>query len=198
MTPTRNTDSRDGHDAGRRRACKLALAAPWIAGLGGLPAAASAHGPTPQRIDESIEIAAPPAAVWALVGSFADFARWNPTLASSSADKGNEQGSRRELKTRTGGTIAEELDDYDATALSMSYRSARDLDTQVMPTSSYSARLRVTPVGSGSKLEWQARCYRADTGNEPPKGKDDATAVAAMKAHIRPALEAAKQQLEKG
>lgn len=155
-----------------------------------------AHGPTPQRIDESIEIAAPPAAVWALVGDFAGFAAWNPALAGSTADKGNTPGSRRTLSMKSGGEVAEELDEHDAAQMSLSYRSARDLDSKVLPASSYSARLRVSPAGSGSKLEWRARAYRADTANEPPPGRDDEAVVKALRAYIQPALQAAKLKLE--
>jgi len=155
-----------------------------------------AHGPTPQKIDESIEIAAPPAAVWALVGDFARFAAWNPALANSSADKGNVAGSRRSLSLTRGGTLTEELDEYLDAERSMSYRSGRDLDPAVLAVGSYSVRLRVVAAGSGSRVEWRARAYRADTGNDPAAGRDDATAVKALQDFIRPALAQAKKKFE--
>ncbi len=178
-----------GIDRRRAIACIAALcAAP----------AARAHGPTPQKVDEQVEIAAPPAAVWALVGDFGAFAAWHPGLTSSSADKGNAVGSARRLVlAEGGGSVTEELDDYDAAQMSLSYRSGRDLDPKVLPVSSYSARLRVTPAGSGSLLEYRARAYRADTGNEPAAGRDDAAAVVGLRKLMRPALEAAKAKLEK-
>ncbi|MEF7613442.1 SRPBCC family protein [Aquincola sp. MAHUQ-54] len=160
--------------------------------------AAWAHGPTPQRIDEQIEVAAPPAKVWALVGDFAHFARWNPALAASEADKGNTPGSRRTLRFAQGGQAAEELDDYSAAEMSLSYRSGREVDPAVLPASSYSARLRVLPAGSGSRIEFRARAYRADTRNDPAKGQDDAAAVKALQEYIKPALARAKEALEKG
>lgn len=177
-----------------RRRAWLIGAVSCCAWLAASPAAA--HGPTPQKIDEQIEVAAPPARVWALVGDFAGFAGWNPRLARSSADKGNATGSRRVLTFASGGTISEELDEWSGEDMSLVYRSGRDIDPKVLAVGSYSARLRVVPAGSGSRIEWKARAYRADTGNEPAPGMDDAAAVKALQDYIRPALEAARQKLE--
>ena len=169
----------------------MALAA---AGLG--PTSSWAHGPTPQKIDESIEIAAQPAAVWALVGDFGAFARWNPHLKSCVADQGNAVGSKRQLALASGGEVSEELDEHQSAEMSYSYRSGRVIDPKVLAVGSYSARLRVVPAGSGSKLEWRARAYRADTGNEPAADMNDASAVKALRDLMLPALQAAKQKLE--
>ncbi|MFX5245262.1 SRPBCC family protein, partial [Acinetobacter baumannii] len=86
--------------------------------------------------------------------------KWNPAIKASSADRGNEAGSTRTLTLPTG-TVTEQLDDYDAAAMSMNYRSG-NADPAVLPVSSYSGRLTVKAEGSGSKLVWQARGYRAD------------------------------------
>jgi mxaD protein len=156
--------------------------------------AAHGHGPTPQKIDESVTIAAPPAAVWAVVGNFADLAGWNPAVTASSADRGNEAGSTRTL-TLPAGQVTEQLDDYDAAAMSMSYRSGTP-DPKVLPASSYSGRLTVKPDGSGSRLGWQVRGYRADTGNDPAAGMDDESAVKALRALMRPGLDAVRARIE--
>lgn len=180
--------------ATQRRRCLAVAAAgllmPWTP--------AHAHGPTPQRVDEQIEVMAPPAQVWALVGDFANFAQWNPGLSASQADKGNTPGSRRTLTLAKGGQVAEELDDHSAAEMSLSYRSAREVDPRALPASSYSARLRVLPAGQGSRIEFRARVYRADTRNDPAKGMDDAAAQQALQDYIRPALAKAKLMLEKG
>lgn len=179
-------------------AAGIALAFGPLAPAGPALAPADAHGPTPQRIDESISIAAPPAKVWALVSEFGDFAAWNPWLSASKADKGNTVGSVRTLtRAEGGGQLTEDLDDLNAGEMSLSYRSGRTIDPAVMPASSYSARIRVSAEGSGSKVEFRARAYRADTGNDPGKGKDDKAVVQAMKAYIGPALEALRAKAEK-
>ena len=41
------------------------------------PLAAEAHGPTRQKVTETVEIAAPPEKVWAVVGDFQDMS-WHP------------------------------------------------------------------------------------------------------------------------
>ncbi|NBR97752.1 MAG: hypothetical protein EBT54_00685 [Betaproteobacteria bacterium] len=43
-----------------------------------LPGLAFAHGPTRQKAVETIEIAAPPAQVWAMVKDWAGMAKWHP------------------------------------------------------------------------------------------------------------------------
>ena len=47
--------------------------------------AALAHGPTPQKIDQSITIQAPPDAVWKVVGDFGGIGRWHPDVAKAEA-----------------------------------------------------------------------------------------------------------------
>lgn len=157
---------------------------------------AAAHGPTPQRVEESIDIAAPPAAVWALVGDFGRFAPWHPLLTASSSDKGNSVGATRTLTLARGGMLTEDLDEYLPAEMLINYRSGRVIDPTVLAVGSYSARLRVSATAGGSRLEWRARAYRADTGNEPAASRDDAAAVTALQEFIRPALAAAKRQLE--
>ena len=50
-----------------------------VAALLGLPAAASAHGPTRLKVDESIDIHAAPGAVWAKIQNFNDMS-WHPAV----------------------------------------------------------------------------------------------------------------------
>ena len=175
----------------------LAVAGTVTAGTGALVTPAHAHGPTPQKIDESIVIAAPPAKVWAVIGDFANVQAWNPWASASVADKGNTAGSKRTVtRAEGGGEITEELDEIQPEQMVMSYRSGRTIDAAVLPASSYSVRIQVLPEGDGSKVEFRGRAYRADTGNEAPKGRDDKAVVTAMKAYIVPGLQKLKTSLE--
>ncbi len=70
----------------------LALAAALIA-FGVSPALA--HGPTRQKIVETVDIDRPVDKVWAIVKDFDALSKWHPAVASSVADKGNEIGSTR-------------------------------------------------------------------------------------------------------
>jgi hypothetical protein len=58
--------------------------------------AAWAHGPTRQKVRESIEINAPPAKVWAVIGNFQDMS-WLPPVSKTEGDKGNAIEATRKL-----------------------------------------------------------------------------------------------------
>jgi mxaD protein len=140
---------------------------------------ASAHGAAPKKIEEKIEIAASPAAVWAVIGDFTKIASWNPAVTSSVAASDPDQGKERVLTLRSGGKITDALTDYDAKTMTYSYRRVDD-DVKVFPVSFYSATITVTPKGTGSEVDWIGRFYRGDTSNEPPPGLDDPDAIKAM------------------
>lgn len=157
---------------------------------------AVAHGPTPQKVDETIAIAAPPAAVWAIVKDFDKFASWNPFLASSDGKPGNEAGSERKIVLKSGGELTESLDEYLPADMSYSYRLTKE-NVDAFPVSFYSATLQVKPgANGGSEVEWLGRFYRADTGNFPPPEKNDEAATAAMSKFFRTGLDALKQEAE--
>lgn len=69
------------------------------------PAPALAHGPTRQRVSQTVDIARSPDEVWAIVKDFDAIARWHPVIVSSPADKGNEVGSKRMLTLRAPGGL---------------------------------------------------------------------------------------------
>jgi len=56
---------------------------------------AGAHGPTPQKVEQSIAIAAPPEMVWAAVKNFDGLADWNPLVDTSKGSGGNAAGGER-------------------------------------------------------------------------------------------------------
>ncbi|MGA9599099.1 MAG: SRPBCC family protein, partial [Methylocystis sp.] len=69
-----------GVKASRRRSGFAAARAFVIAATLALaPSFAAAHGATPQKVVETIEISAPPEKVWAVVGDFADVS-WRPEI----------------------------------------------------------------------------------------------------------------------
>ena len=61
-----------------RRACVVAALSLLSAGL--LAGPAFAHGPSRQKVVEKIEIDAPAAKVWEIVGNFQDW-NWHPAIA---------------------------------------------------------------------------------------------------------------------
>lgn len=152
---------------------------------------ALAHGPTRQRVTQTVDIARSPAEVWALIENFDSIARWHPAIASSPATKGNEVGSVRALTLRAEGDpgFEEELTKYDAAGRSYAYRILA-VDPKVLPVNTYSATMEVreNPAG-GSTVEWRAAFYRGYMLNNPPPDQNDAAAAKAVTGVLRTGLD---------
>ena len=61
-----------------------------------LPVLLHAHGPTRQKVTETIRIDAPPETVWSVIGDFTD-ASWLPMVESSDGEGGIEKCATRRL-----------------------------------------------------------------------------------------------------
>lgn len=166
--------------------------------LSGIPIA-YAHGPTPQKIEETITIAAPPDTVWNVIKDFGALAKWHPLVAEVKGTPENKAGAEREVWLKEGGAIVDGLDEYSEAEHFYSYRLSKE-NLDAFPVSFYSATLSVKPSadGKGSEVGWIGRFYRADTGNFPPEGKDDAAAIAAMTTFYKRGLLDLKAQIESG
>jgi len=158
---------------------------------------AEAHGPTPQKAEDSIAIAADPKAVWALIADFGALASWHPLVAQSVSEGGNKPGAERKVTLKSGGVLVDGLDEYDAGTMSYAYRLSEP-NTDAFPVSFYSATIAVKPhEGGGSTVEWIGRFYRGDTGNFPPDALNDEAAIKAMSTFFRAGLEGLKAKAEK-
>jgi hypothetical protein len=155
---------------------------------------AEAHGPTRQKVTEEIEISAPPAAVWAVVGDFTSIANWHPALATSPASKGSEVGSVRTLTLKSGGTLVEELEARDSDAMTLKYRA---MDGGALPVTNYSSTMVVTAQGAGSKVVWRGAFYRGFPNNDPPPEQNDEAAVKAVTGVYKSGLQSLKAFVEK-
>lgn len=151
-----------------------------------------AHGPTPQKIDESVVIEAPIEAVWEKVSDFNAIADWHPSVESSVPT--DEQGTRV-LAFKDKGTITESLDELDADRHYLGYRLLEE-DIDVFPVSFYSVSVELTESDAGTEMLWQGRFYRADTGNFPPEHYSDEAAVEAMTGFAQDGMNALKAELE--
>jgi mxaD protein len=156
---------------------------------------ASAHGPTPQKVEEKIAIAAKPDAVWAVLKDFGKFAEWNPGIAKIEAEGGNAAGATRKLTLKNGGVIVEGLDDYNEGEKLYAYRLSTE-NLEALPVSFYSATISVKPAGEGSEVEWIGRFYRGDTSNFPPDNLNDEAAVKAMTEFFKEGLAGLKAKAE--
>ena len=140
-----------------------------------LPAAA--HGPTRQKVTEKITIDAAPAAVWARIKNFDSLKDWHPAVASSPADKGNEEGSVRSITLKGGGALIETLESFDDAKMKYSYRLK---DGGALPVTNYTSTIAVSGEGNQTIVEWRGAFYRAYPNNDPPPEQNDEAAVKAI------------------
>ncbi|MCP3470094.1 SRPBCC family protein [Bradyrhizobium sp. CCGUVB1N3] len=174
----------------------LAVVAALAVGTTALTAA-WAHGPTRQKVRESIEINAPQAKVWAAIGNFQDMS-WLAGVTKTEGEKGNEIGATRRLTLTGGATVDEELYKYEPDMMSYSYRITT-VDVKVLPVTNYSSTLTVSPAPEGkTKLEWAGAFYRGFPNNDPPPELSDEAAVKAVSGLYKGGLEALKKKIESG
>lgn len=179
------------HRPTRRRWLAATLAG--LAAAGALPAAA--HGPTRQKVVETIAIDAPADAVWARIKAFESLKDWHPAVAESPADKGSSVGSVRTIKLKDGGQLVETLEAFNEGQRRYSYRLK---DGGALPVTNYTSTITVTPDGDAkSTVEWRGAFYRGHPNNDPPPDRNDEAAVAAVTGVYKAGLQNLKQLAEK-
>ena len=158
-----------------------------------LPSASQAHGPTRQKVVEKVVIDAPPSVVWARMGNFDALKNWHPAVADSPADKGNAEGSVRQVTLKSGGALTETVESYDGAKMKYSYRAK---DGGALPVSNYTSTITVSAQGKGSVVEWRGAFYRAYQNNDPPPDQNDEAALKAITAVYKSGLANLKQVVE--
>lgn len=148
-----------------------------------------AHGPTPQKTDESVQVAASPEVIWKKITEPCGIAKWHPEVAG--CDVVNEK--KQTLTLKNGKKILQEVDEIAAQEMTFSYRFSGEIDIAALPVSSLNGKIKVAADGAGAKVSWTARYYRAFTGNEPPAGQDDESAKNAIDAFVKVGLNGLKE-----
>ena len=166
------------------------------AALAALSFTAQAHGPTRQKVSESIEIAAPADKVWAAVSNFQD-AGWIPVVEKTEGKGGNEAKATRVLTLKGGATVEEELGKYDAEKKTMMYRITK-VDVKVLPVNDYSSTIEVEGDGAKTKVTWKGAFYRGYMNNDPPPDLSDEASKKAVLGLYKEGLENLKAKVEKG
>ncbi len=138
---------------------------------------APAHGPTRQKVVEKISIDAPASVVWSKVKNFDALKDWHPAVGDSPADKGNSEGSVRQVKLRDGGVLTETLETYDDAKMRYSYRAK---DGGALPVTNYTSTFSVSDNGGKASVEWRGAFYRGFPNNDPPADQNDEAAVKAV------------------
>ena len=155
--------------------------------------AAATLAPAAHAVDlvQTVDIAAPPDKVWAIVADFDSISKWHPAAKSSPATKGNMKGSVRVITLNAPGdpTITEKLVAYDASAHFYRYDIVK-VNPKVLPVIHYHSTFTVTPAGNGSQLVWSGTFDHA-------AGSTDADAVKAITGVYRGGLDNIKVLAEK-
>jgi len=150
-----------------------------VAALALIPVAALAHGPSRQKVVETIEIDAPPAKVWAIVGNFGDLS-WLPGVAKTEGTGGvAPDQAKRKITLSNGGVIEETLTKYDEAGLSLAYKIDQ-VDVKIFPVNNYSSTISVKDEGGKSTVEWKGAFYRGFMNNDPPPELSDEAALKAV------------------
>ncbi|MEJ0049412.1 MAG: SRPBCC family protein [Rhodospirillales bacterium] len=149
---------------------------------------ALAHGPTRQKAEETVTIAAPPDKVWAVIANFHDMG-WDPLVAATTGDGANTLQSFRTLKLKAGGELSDDLEEYDAAHFTYATFLPHN-DPKVLPVTNLSTHLSVAPADGGkSVVTWRAAFYRGDPKGDPAPDMNDAAAVKAVHAFLRGGLD---------
>ena len=166
------------------------------AALAALSFTAQAHGPTRQKVSESIEINAPADKVWATVGNFQD-AGWIPVVEKTEGKGGNEPKATRVLTLKGGPTVEEALVKHDPDKKTLAYRITK-VDVKTLPVNDYSSTIEVEGEGAKTKVTWRGAFYRGYMNNDPPADLNDEASKKAVLGLYKASLENLKAKVEKG
>jgi Polyketide cyclase / dehydrase and lipid transport/Domain of unknown function (DUF4331) len=106
-----------------------------------------------QTVVESVDLAASPDKVWAVIGEFGG--SWHPLIAKIQII-GSGVGQLRTIETIDGKRLVERLDEVNDSTKSYRYTMISGI-----PAADYTGLLDVKPKGSGSSVEWRVQ-YWAD------------------------------------
>lgn len=158
---------------------------------------ALAHGPSRQKVVETIEINAPSDKVWAVVGNYKDLT-WHPDIAKSEGMDGFEpEKTKRTLTFKKGGVIKDKLTKYEPEKPFISFMT-EEVDLKMLPVSGYSSYFTLTPAGDKTTVEWKGAFYRGYVNNDPPPELSDKAAIEAVTAFQKAGLAALKAKIEGG
>lgn len=162
-----------------------------------LASVANAHGPTRQKVTETVEIALPAADVWEVIKDFGN-ADWLPMVESTESDGGNEEAAKRVLNLGSDVKVYETLKKYNAEKMTYSYKIPVDThDVNILPVNNYSSSITVKSTGDNTcTVTWKGAFYRGYPNNDPPPELNDEAALAAVTALYKAGLAHLKETLE--
>ena len=177
-----------------------------------VPTAALAHGPSRQKVVETITVDAAPDKVWAVISDFGAIHEWHPAIKTSEMDGDSTRVVT--LDAEGDPTITEELKTSDDEKMMLKYKIAdqtivksvdfREVtyEVPVVPVENYLSIMTVKAAEGGSEVTWTGKFYRVYQLNyykdEPryPQGLGDDEAIEAVTAIYKTGLENLKQVIE--
>ena len=153
-----------------------------------------AHGPSRQKVSESIQINSTPENVWKVVRNFKNFT-WNKNIKNIKADNA-DIGSERVINFKTGESIKQKLEKIDEKKMMISWRII-ETDNKVLPVNSYSAKIFVKSSGDHTIVNYKSGFYRGFMGNDPPDELNDENSKIKVKNFILDNLNGLKEIIEK-
>jgi len=157
------------------------------------------HGPTRQKIKESITINLKPEEVWNVIKDFGKINTWHPSISKVDSDGKNEDGSIRTIyySPRNNTPIKQKLESYNAEKM-MYKTSITEVDIKFFPVSTYTANISVKGNDDGtSTVLWKGAFYRAYVNNDPPPELNEAAAIEVVTEFFQAGLNNLKSKLEK-
>jgi mxaD protein len=155
---------------------------------------AVAHGPTPQKVQKTVTIAASPDKVWAVVKDFDNGNKWLPFVTGIKLETKGEDKFRT-LALKSGGKILERLKGIDDDLMKIKY----EIVEGDIPVSDFNGYITVKKGSNDneSEVEWTGRFYRVYKLNPPiPEGQDDESAKNAINEAFDAGLPALKKLIE--
>lgn len=161
-------------------------------------APALAHGPSRQKVTETVLLPASPDEVWAVVGDFGDLS-WFPmvTAVSLPADAPVKSGLRRTVTWANGEETVEVLTKWQPDQRSYSFRTVED-NIKALAVTNYSGVLAVHDQDGQALVEWIGAFYRGYPNNDPPPDLDDEAALRTVTEAHRAGLDALAARFAKG
>lgn len=157
----------------------------------------SAHGPTRQKVTETIEINAPAKEVWDMIKDFGVAHTWLPMVEATESEGGNESGATRVLTLGPDIKVYETLKKYNADKMTYSYKIPDQThNVEILPVNNYSSSISVKADGGKSIVKWKGAFYRGYPNNDPPPELNDEAAVKAVTALYKAGLAHLKKMVE--
>ena len=133
-----------------------------------------AHGPTRQKVSESVIINADLSEAWKLVSDLRDIGQWHSVYKS--IKKKGEDPQPLSMFSRESGVV--QILTLDSEKKLFKYRLKKPGG---LPVNNYSARLRLEKGESGKvKITYKGAFYRKYLNNDPPPEENDEAAIAAV------------------